>query len=241
MDCRKFIEDCGAILNSAETEEHYKYASGKHGRIYIEKGRLLKNPLIASYFANEIVKKLCEYSPDETINVIDTTVLSFITDIDVFLGAVVGGAKFANYVALSYLDALVRLPMAEFLVRHKVLCIEAEKQTFKSYGSVHYEWEGFETEKLVLKRNYDKDIKDKKVFIVEDIINSGATVTKLIELVVTAGGEVIGIGCIWNRDDFKSSRIPLISLVNEKIKSWKENECPFCKKGIPLSKTYGHG
>lgn len=236
MDCRKFIKDCGAILNSTETEEHYKYASGKHGGIYIEKSVLLKNPIIASQLANKIVNDLCECSLNKTIGAID-----FITDIDVFLGAIVGGAKFANYIALSYLDALVWITAAEFPVRHKVLCIEAEKEIREHFVCDESGIDTLRNKTLILKRNYAKDIKGKKVFIVEDIINSGATVTKLIELVVAAGGEVIGIGCIWNRDDFKSSRIPLISLVNEKLPSWEEKDCPFCKKGIPLSKTYGHG
>lgn len=228
MNCRKIIEDYGAILDTEKTGEHYKYVSGRHGGIYIEKSRLLKNPFIASQLANEIVREMPEYLINKT-------------GIDVFLGAVVGGAKFANYVVLSYLDVLTCITAAEFSVRRRVLCIEAEKKTDEHFICDEAGMEILRYERLVLKRNYGEDIKGKKIFIVEDIINSGKTILQLIDLVVNAGGEVIGIGCIWNRGDFRSSRIPLISLVNERIESWKENDCPYCKKGLFLSRIYGHG
>ena len=40
---------------------------------------------------------------------------------------------------------------------------------------------------------------------------------RLIELVVASGGEVVGIGCIWNRGDFNLKDIPLISFGKRKI------------------------
>ena len=229
MNSKKIIEDCGAILDAKKTGEHYKYASGKHGEIYIEKRQLLKSPIIASQLANEITRKLWEYAPSETTEITHTFAGFFKSNITVFLGAVVSGAKFANYIALSYIDILVSLELINLhLINKQILCIEAEMDTLR-----------YKT--LVLKRNYNKDVKGKKIFIVEDVINSGATIMRLIELVVASGGEVVGIGCIWNRGDFNLKDIPLISLVNEKLESWDENDCPFCQKGIPLSKTYGHG
>ena len=84
MDYRKFIEDCDAILDAGKTGEHYKYASGRHGRIYVEKSCLLKNPIIASKLASEITRKLCEYGPDETIEVIDASIIVSVKHIDIF-------------------------------------------------------------------------------------------------------------------------------------------------------------
>ena len=240
MDYRKFIEDCDAILDAGKTGEHYKYTSGEHGGIYIEKSRLLKNPIIASKLASELTQKICEYGPNGIIKVTDTSTIVPVKDIDIFLGAMTGGVKFANYVALSYIYILIN--SAFYDPYKEIMCIEAKKQ--KPYVHCNAGEYGGEREVVeshfILTKDHKADIKDKKVFIIEDIINTGYTISGLADLVVINGGEIAGVGAIWNRGGIKITK-PFYCLVNEKLESWNEKDCPFCKKGIPLSKTYGYG
>lgn len=84
----------------------------------------------------------------------------------------------------------------------------------------------------------------KNVLIVEDIINTGGTVKNIVDLVRSLDGRVFGISAICNRGDAtkKSLGVPeLISLVNIKLISWPEKECPLCQKGIPVNVEFGKG
>lgn len=229
MNYRKVIEDCGGILDAEKTGEHYVYTSGRHGGLYIEKRRFLKDPVaagqLADGFADELWESFCGCTPF----------------MDVFLGAQVCGAKFENYIAMSYLNSRVSKNNS-YEAQQKIICIEAEKKIVKR------------KEALFLRDEYKKDISGKKVLLVEDIINTGKTIFELIDLVHGSGGEVIGIGSIWNRGDidgntalkyvrsrYNTPFFIFFSLVTEKLESYSKKDCPYCRKGIPISKEHGHG
>lgn len=87
----------------------------------------------------------------------------------------------------------------------------------------------------VIKRGYGKHVKGKRCLIVEDVINSGATVVKTRDAVVQACGEVTGIGCLCNRSGGKVTAqtlgVPeLFSLLDVSMEMFKEDECPICQK-----------
>lgn len=87
----------------------------------------------------------------------------------------------------------------------------------------------------VIKRGYDKFVKEKRCLIVEDVINSGATVVKTRDAVITAGGEVVGVGCLCNRSGGKVTAetlgVPeLFSLLDLDMKMFPEAECPICRE-----------
>src|SRR3989338_415709 len=52
----------------------------------------------------------------------------------------------------------------------------------------------------VFTRGYDKLVKGKKVLVVEDITTTGGSVKKVIASVEAAGGEVVGVCILANRD-----------------------------------------
>jgi orotate phosphoribosyltransferase len=97
----------------------------------------------------------------------------------------------------------------------------------------------------VFRRGYDKLVKSKKVLIVEDITTTGGSVKKVIESVRKVGGEVVSVCVIANRDpdniNSDSVSAPFISLVEFKMQSWNEADCPLCKKGVPINTTVGKG
>jgi len=107
--------------------------------------------------------------------------------------------------------------------------------------------EGFDKTR-VLKRGYDKLVKGKRVLMVEDVLTTGDSVKKSLQTVEEAGGIIIGVAVLFNRDpenNTTKSMLPqgarLCCLVSEHIDSWPEEECPLCAEGAPISTNAGKG
>jgi orotate phosphoribosyltransferase len=97
----------------------------------------------------------------------------------------------------------------------------------------------------VFKRGYGALLKNKRVLIVEDATTTGGSVKKVIGGVRRAGGKVVAVGVMINRDtklvNSKSIGAPLYSLGVFEILSYEEKDCPLCKAGVPINTTLGHG
>jgi orotate phosphoribosyltransferase len=109
---------------------------------------------------------------------------------------------------------------------------------------------GVYTEKTVDKnqiftRGYDKLVKDKKVLVVEDITTTGGSVKKVISSVKNAGGQVVAVCVLANRDPVNINSVsmgaPFEALAEIEIAAWDEKDCPMCKKNIPINTTVGKG
>lgn len=90
-------------------------------------------------------------------------------------------------------------------------------------------------EEMVFRRGYDKIIKDKTVWITEDIITTGNSVENTIDAVTFNGGEVLGISAIWNRSNgYVPSKGLFIPLINETVLSYLPESCPECTIDMAL-------
>jgi orotate phosphoribosyltransferase len=97
---------------------------------------------------------------------------------------------------------------------------------------------------FVFKGSYPKEIEGKKVWVVEDVLNTGDSAHKVIEATRKAGGEVQGLSVICNRGELTKNDfdIPyLFSLVDLKAESWPADDCPLCRKEVPINTDVGHG
>lgn len=96
----------------------------------------------------------------------------------------------------------------------------------------------------IFKRGYDKLIPGKKVLVVEDVLTTGGSVKKLIDLVKTLGGEVIGVGVFCNRGGIKAEDVgapEIFALTNVPLEAFDEEECPLCKAGVSINTEVGKG
>lgn len=97
----------------------------------------------------------------------------------------------------------------------------------------------------IFTRGYDKLIKDKNVLVVEDVTNTGGSVKKVLDSVRQGGGSVVGLGVMLNRDpdniNSKTMGVPFYPLGQMKVMSYEKNDCPLCKKNIPINTSVGHG
>lgn len=95
--------------------------------------------------------------------------------------------------------------------------------------------------KMKLRRGFEIR-KEERVVVVEDVITTGGSVKEIVEIVQGMGGKVEGIGVIVDRskpclsDELVTLNLSLNSLLRIDIETYSPEECPICKKGIPLQK-----
>ncbi len=112
-------------------------------------------------------------------------------------------------------------------------------------AAVFAEEEVADNEKIrIFKRGYDAYIPNKNVLIVEDVLNTGGSIKKVVEAVTALGGNIVGATVICNRGGVTAQEIGverLFELVSVSMESWPEESCPLCEKNIPIETSVGKG
>ncbi|MBI2411013.1 MAG: orotate phosphoribosyltransferase [Candidatus Kerfeldbacteria bacterium] len=97
----------------------------------------------------------------------------------------------------------------------------------------------------VFTRGYDKLIAGKKVIVVEDLTSTGGSAKKVVESVRTAGGEVVGVAVMVNRNPEEVNAdyfgAPFFALGELKVEAYEEADCPMCAADTPVNTAVGHG
>lgn len=76
-----------------------------------------------------------------------------------------------------------------------------------------------------------------RVLVVEDIVTTGGSVQEVIEVVREHGGHLVGVGMLVDRSGGKANfDIPAKSLLQLDVTTYKPEECPLCKEGMPMTK-----
>jgi len=98
--------------------------------------------------------------------------------------------------------------------------------------------------KLALRRGFDISYGE-RTLIVEDVITTGGSVREIIEIVEAKGGVVVGVGCLVDRNEGKvvfslgrdkKEVIRPKSLLSLRLRTYSKQDCPLCRKGLPLSR-----
>jgi len=197
----RLLKQCQAVIDN----DHFVYASGKHGSAYINKNAVLDDP--------QRLKGLC-----------NLMMCIFADDVyDVVVGPESGGIKIADGVAASACDRS-----------------GPAKRIVTSYHAMKTGSGGFD---------FGLDdyiaIRGRTVLVVEDVLTTGASCRKVVELVRKVGGNVIGVGAFVNRGSVTAEQLgnvpQFVSLVDLPLQSWEEHECPMCKAGVPVRTDLGKG
>ena len=206
------------ILDRAKaviTGTHVVYTSGKHGSAYINKDAVYPDWRNIEFLCRQIAQ---DFSDEE---------------IDVVVGPVQGAMVLAYETARQITN----------LGGRRALWVYAEKETVviddpdrKCYA---------ETGKFALKRGYDKLIAGKHILIVEDVLTTGISVRKVVDLVRGLGGEILGVAALVNRGGVKSENIgnppKFISLLDVQMDAWDEKDCKLCANDVPVNVQVGKG
>lgn len=169
----------------------------------------------AIYPDTKLISRLCE-----------DLAMKFVGEIvEVVVAPALGGIVLTQWVAHHLSGLTAAFPMAE-----DTLAVYAEKTANGDF---------------VLARGYDKLVNGKRVLVLEDVLNTGGSAKKVVELVRATGGKVVGLGALCNRGGVTSHDVGdvprLISLVDIKLDAWDEGECPMCAQGVPINVDIGKG
>lgn len=148
-------------------------------------------------------------------------------DIEIVVAPAVGGTILSQWTAYH----LSNLKKKEILSTY----------TEKDKGTIA---QAFESEQI-FRRGYDKLIKGKKVLVIEDLTTTGMSVKKVVGAVKKAGGIVLAVTVMINRDpqhvNAETLGFPFNALGIIPADSYSEAECPLCKKNIPINTEFAHG
>ena len=89
-----------------------------------------------------------------------------------------------------------------------------------------------------LSRFYQQQISGRKVLIVDDVLNTGQTLARCVELVRAGGGTVIATAEIYDRmEAVVRLDVPNFPLAEYKApENFITAECPLCASGVPVSR-----
>lgn len=98
-----------------------------------------------------------------------------------------------------------------------------------------------EGDRFVLRRGFALS-SGERVLVVDDILTTGGSVAKTIELVREASAELVGVGVLADRSGEKIDLgAPLAALLTLQIPRYDPADCPLCRAGIPLAKRGSSG
>jgi orotate phosphoribosyltransferase len=74
-------------------------------------------------------------------------------------------------------------------------------------------------------------IRGQRVLLVDNLIITGDTISGFNSLVESLGGEVLGIGTIWNVGEVELAERPVFGLLNTIDATFAPDDCPVCRDG----------
>ncbi|MGN0941717.1 MAG: orotate phosphoribosyltransferase [Selenomonadaceae bacterium] len=96
--------------------------------------------------------------------------------------------------------------------------------------------------KMTFRRGFKLN-EGERVLVVEDIVTTGGSVKEVIDVVRKAGGVPVAVGMLVDRSGGKVSfgDVPYHALLHLNVETYKPDECPLCKKNVPMTKRGSTG
>lgn len=89
---------------------------------------------------------------------------------------------------------------------------------------------------MVLRRGFSLTPGETAV-VVEDVVTTGGSTREVIELLQAAGVQVVGVGSVIDRSGGRVDLgVPRVALATLDAIAWTPEECPLCKRGLPVVK-----
>lgn len=100
---------------------------------------------------------------------------------------------------------------------------------------------------FVLRDESNKNlIKNKRVLLVDDAVNTGKTARTLSSFVIGLGAKIVGMGVVCSRNPMTANKLKIPKFYSfmtyaNKINSYPAKNCPLCKRNIPIDRNFGAG
>lgn len=76
-----------------------------------------------------------------------------------------------------------------------------------------------------------------RAVVVEDVITTGGSTREVVELLRAVRVDIRGVAAIIDRSGGQAEfNVPLVSLLQLDVPTWKPENCPLCKQGVPTEK-----
>lgn len=112
--------------------------------------------------------------------------------------------------------------------------VQMAYEVSRALGCENFFTERGEDGKMTLRRGFAVE-PGKKVLVVEDVVTTGGSVREVLDLVLAAGGTVVGVGSIVDRTAGKIDfGVPFHAVVSLDVESWEPSECPLCRAGASV-------
>lgn len=95
-----------------------------------------------------------------------------------------------------------------------------------------------------LRAGFREQLAGKRVLVVEDLLNTGDTVKKVIEQAQAWGADIVGVSVVCNRgnETAESLGVPrLEALASVSFQVLDEDTCSLCAQNVPIVSDIGHG
>ena len=94
-----------------------------------------------------------------------------------------------------------------------------------------------ENGKMTFRRGFTLQ-EGERVLIVEDIVTTGGSIREVIDVVKEHGGIPVAVSMLVDRSGGKATfgDVPSTALLHMDVQTYKPEECPLCKAGIPMTK-----
>ncbi len=185
---------------------HFKLSSGLHSPQYVQCALVLSFPPYAESLAESLAGSFKE------------------DKIDLVVGPAMGGIILSQEMGRAL---KARAIFAERLVCH----VEQLSAVSAQAGGT-----GREKRILSLRRGFEIK-KGEKVLVAEDVVTTGGSVRETIEIVEREGGIVKGVVSLIDRSSGKVDfGVKWEALVKLDIQTYPPDQCPLCRKSIPLEK-----
>jgi orotate phosphoribosyltransferase len=245
----QLLEKVGAVKRGG----HFVYTSGKHGSAYVNKDVLYTDPKVTSTICHEMSMVITSYCRPARISKVAV------------VAPAVGGVALSQWTTF-HLKELGYDAVALYAEREEVAIVSSDLNRL-SIGMIaalpelqpHVQTDvGAITpivldrgESLVvkkrsfaLKRGYDRQLADRAVIVVEDILTTGGSVRDTVSAVTRAGGSVAMVAALCNRGNVAASAVGvdyLHALVCVDLEAFASEACPLCASGVAVDTSVGHG
>jgi len=90
--------------------------------------------------------------------------------------------------------------------------------------------------RMTVRQGFRDLLSGSRVLLVEDVCTTGGSIVESIGALGSAGAEVVRVGLIVDRTAGNLQLdVPYRALLSVEALSWPEDECPLCRKGIPVT------
>jgi len=90
-----------------------------------------------------------------------------------------------------------------------------------------------------------KSSPEKKILVVEDVLTTGDSARKVIEVTRALEGKVVGLGVLCNRGKVTEADVisvpRLTALLEVELAMYDAKTCPLCEQDIPINTDVGKG